>query len=239
MKSVFNRALSSARELGFRRNFQTVLSMIDDAVFDWRLGTDTRAAVPQSELSVLSPERQAEAKPYVMTRARALRHAFGITSAPRHLRFNDIGCGKGKVVITAAFSGFKLVRGLDFAPDLIDIAERNIKIVEGRLPSGTIVSVERADVTLVDYGPEDCVFFLYNPFCADVMRSFCEQLSRSLVIHPRPLWVIYAHPAFLSVMLEHLPVKVVRMSAYGGFDFVYLEHNPDRPMVGMLESGRL
>jgi SAM-dependent methyltransferase len=198
--------------------------MIDDAVFDRRLGTDTCAAVPQSRLRVLTPEKQSDAKPYVMTRARALRHAFRMSPAPRYLRFNDIGCGKGKVVLVAALSGFKDVRGLDFAPELIDIAERNLVAMKDRLPKDAHVRVERADVTQAEYGPRDCVFFLYNPFCADVMRGFCEQLGRSLHEHPRRIWLIYADPAFLSVMLQYLPVQEKGRSKYGGYEFVYLEH---------------
>ena len=226
MANIAKRAWSSAAELGIRRSLQTLLSMIDDAFFDWRLGTDTCGAVPQSRLRVLTPEKQADAKPYVMTRARALRHAFGISPAPRHLRFNDIGCGKGKVVIMAAISGFTDVRGIDFAPELIDIAERNLVAMKNRLPKDAHVKVERADVTHAEFGPSDCVFFLYNPFCGDVMRGFCEQLERSLHEHPRRIWLIYAHPAFLPVMLQYLPVQEKGRSKYGGYEFVYLEHCP-------------
>lgn len=223
MTSLFRRIWVSATRLGPRRSVQTLLSMADDALFDWRLGTDTTAAVPQSRLQVLSPDKQADAKPYVMTRARALRHAFKRCPAPRNLRFNDIGCGKGKVVITAALEGFRDVRGLDFAPELIEVAERNLARIRGRLPSGSQVEVACADVTQADFGPADCVFFLYNPFAADVMRGFSEHLARSLLQHPRKIWVIYADPAFLSTMLAHLPVHETGRSAYGGFTFVQLE----------------
>ena len=115
-----------------------------------------------------------------------MRHAFRLCPAPRDLRFNDIGCGKGKVVITAALEGFRDVRGLDFAPELIDVAEQNLARVRDKLPAGTKVAVERADVTVAEFGPRDSVFFLYNPFAADVMRGFSEHLARSLQQHPRP-----------------------------------------------------
>lgn len=222
-KHLAKRIWVSATRLGIRRSLQTLLSMAEDALFDWRLGTDTTAAVPQRELQVLSPDKQADAKPYVMTRARALRHAFARCAAPRDLRFNDIGCGKGKVLISAALAGFRDVRGLDFAPELIAIAERNLALVRERLPAGSQVTAERADATQAAFGPRDCVFFLYNPFGAEVMRGFCEQLNRSLQLHPRKLWIIYADPAFLPTMQAHLPVVERGRSAYGGFEFVQLE----------------
>ncbi|MFT7772017.1 class I SAM-dependent methyltransferase [Roseateles sp.] len=225
MTALLRRMWVSATRLGPRRSAQTLLSMAEDALFDLRLGTDTTAAVAQSRLKVLSPDKQADAKPYVMTRARALRHAFKRCPAPRDLRFNDIGCGKGKVVITAALEGFRNVRGLDFAPELVEAAERNLALVRERLPAGSQVSVQCADVTQAEFGPSDCVFFLYNPFAADVMRGFSEHLARSLQLHPRKIWVIYADPAFLSTMLAHLPVRETGRSAYGGFTFVQLETN--------------
>ena len=227
--NIFSRATSSARELGIKRSFQTLISIIDDAVFDFRLGTDTCAAIPQSKLQVMAPENQSEAKPYVMTRALALRHAFAKSPASKHLRFNDIGCGKGKVVIAAALAGFTHVRGLDFAPELIEIAEKNLECMKSKLPQDVRVTVERADVTKAEYGPEDCVFFLYNPFCGTVMRGFCKRLTESLLEHPRRIWIIYAHPAYIDVMLESLPVEVKNRSAYGGFDFVYLENRLEVP----------
>ena len=223
MESLLRRMWMSATRLGPRRSAQTLLSMAEDALFDLRLGTDTTAAVPQSRLQLVSPDKHADAKPYVMTRARALRHAFERCPAPRNLRFNDIGCGKGKVVITAALEGFSDVRGLDFAPELVEAAERNLALVRERLSAGSQVCVECADVTQAEFGPRDSVFFLYNPFAADVMRGFSEHLARSLPQHPRKIWVIYADPAFLSTMLAHLPVHETGRCTYGGFTFVQLE----------------
>lgn len=223
MINFASRVTDSLSELGVQRSMQTLLSMVEDTVFDLRMGIDTRTAVAQSELTVISPENQSAANPYVMTRSRALRHAFRVSGVPRDFCFNDIGCGKGRVVVVAALSGFKQVRGLDFAPELIDIAERNIRKLKSRLPQDSKITVERADVTTCDYGPEDCVFFLYNPFSADVMRKFCERLRNSLDEFPRKIWVIYADPAQLPTMLQHLPVEEVKRSVYGGFEFAYLE----------------
>ena len=56
------------------------------------------------------------------------------------------------------------------------------------------------------------------------MRGFCEQLGRSLHEHPRRIWVIYADPAYLPVMLQYLPVHEKSRSKYGGYEFVYLEN---------------
>lgn len=223
---ILHRAYTSLTRRGPRRSFETLLSMAEDALFDLRLGTDTTAIIEQSALDVLSPEHQAKAKPYVMTRARVLRRAFEHSTAPRDKNFIDIGSGKGKVVITAALAGFKHVIGIEFAPELVDIAQSNLAKVKQHLPPDTTVEMVCADATRYMYGPDDCVFFLYNPFAGAVMRGFCEQLACSLRMYPRKLWIIYADPAFIDVMRSFLPLHESSRLTYGGFEIVFLNHEP-------------
>ena len=228
MSNLAKRSLVSLTRLGPKRSLQTLLSMADDAIFDWRLGTDTTGSVPQSKLKVLSPDLQAQAKPYVMTRARALTFAFGLSGAPKNKRLLDIGCGKGKAVITAALFGFKRVLGIEFAPELVEVAQKNLHQIRQKLPKDTVAEVVCADATQFEYGPDDCVFFLYNPFAGDVMRGFCQQLGRSLAAYPRELWIIYADPAFINDMRSTLPtLHEQKRGAYGGFEIVVLKHTPD------------
>ncbi|MBT9492550.1 MAG: methyltransferase domain-containing protein, partial [Paucibacter sp.] len=186
----------------------------------------TTARVLQSELSVIAPEHQAEARPYFMTRARALRRAFAQSGAPLDRRFVDVGSGKGKVVITAALFGFKRIIGIEFAPELVKLAQQNLAKIQSQIPAGTEVEVVCADATNFSYGPDDCVFFLYNPFGAEVMRGFCQQLAKSLADHPRRLWIIYTDPAFIDVMLGYLPVREHSRMTYGGFEIAFLMHEP-------------
>ena len=41
--------------------------------------------------------------------------------------FLDIGCGKGRAICVAAYFGFGNVLGIDFAKEMIDAAEKNLK----------------------------------------------------------------------------------------------------------------
>jgi len=226
MPQLLRRTYNSLTRLGPRRSVETLLSIAEDSLFDMRMGTDTTARIPQAELEVIAPEHQAEAKPYVMTRARALRRAFEYSGAPLDRSLIDIGSGKGKVVMTAALFGFKRVVGIEFAPELVELARRNLAKVRSHLPADTDVQVVCADATRYDYGADDCVFFLYNPFGADVMTAFCQQLARSLKAHPRKLWIIYTDPAFIEVMLSQLPVVEKPRLTYGGFEIAFLTHDP-------------
>lgn len=157
-----------------------------------------------------------------------MRRAFAYSEAPLDRHFVDIGSGKGKVVMTAALFGFKHIIGIEFAPELVELAQRNLAKIKGHLPADCDVRVVCADATRYDYGPDDCVFFLYNPFCADVMTAFCQQLARSLQKYPRKLWIIYTEPDYVDVMLRQLPVLERPRLTYGGFEIAFLTHDPAR-----------
>ena len=48
--------------------------------------------------------------------------------------FIDLGCGKGCMLLIAAQFPFRQVRGVEFAPALQAIAEKNIAVYRGPLP---------------------------------------------------------------------------------------------------------
>jgi len=227
MSNLVVRTYNSLTRLGMKRSFETILSMAEDTLFDLRLGTDTTTRVTQSQLKVIAPEHQAQANPYFMTRARALRRAFEHAQIPLNQRFLDIGCGKGKALITASLFGYENVLGIEFAPDLVKAAQANLAKVTPHLPTNAKAEVICADATNYDYEARDSVFFLFNPFGSDIMRGFCQQLAKSLKKDPRPIWIIYADPAYIEVMFEELPIQEKSRLTYGGFEFVFLQSKFD------------
>ena len=46
----------------------------------------------------------------------------------------DLGCGKGRVMIVAAYFGFKQIAGVDFAKELCEEATSNMKRVQSDIP---------------------------------------------------------------------------------------------------------
>ncbi len=135
--------------------------------------------------------------------------------------FIDIGSGKGKVVITASLWGFKKVLGIEFAPGLVKTAQTNLARVAEKLPKNTTASVVCADATSYNVDANACVFFLFNPFGADVMKGFCRQVAKSLREHPWRIWIIYADPEYIAIMINELPVHELPRMIYGGFEFAF------------------
>lgn len=239
MSNLAVRAYNSITRLGVKRTLQTVLSVAEDTLFDWRLGTDTTTRVPQAKLKVIAPNNQAQARPYFMTRARALRRAFEHAHIPLDQRFLDIGCGKGKALITAILFGYKDVLGIEFAPDLVKAAQANLGLIASHLPPDAKADVICADATSYEFEAKDAVFFLFNPFGTDVMRGFCQQVAKSLKTDPRPIWLIYADADCIDVVLEELPVKETSRLAYGGFEFVFLGNTADATFTSNQPSSQL
>lgn len=225
--SIVSRAYRHLFALGPMRTAQTLISIAEDKLFDWRHGVDTLDRIPQSQLQVISPEHQAEASPYFMTRVRAVRHLLRRAGVPRDAGFVDIGCGKGRVVMVAALHGFKTVTGIEFAPELASAASVNLSRLRSRIPPGTTASIVCADAAKHDYGPEDRIFYMNDPFGPVVMESVCTKLRESLERFPRPIWVIYGAPKHLDVVTRVLPVRSQGRIRYGGFEHAVFVSEPN------------
>lgn len=220
--SLARRAINSVTRLGVRRSAQTLLSMVEDHWFDQLYRTDTTTRVAQAQLRVLRPQHQAEARPYFPTRARAVRYALKHAGVPADTGFVDVGSGKGKVMLVAALMGFHQVKGIEFAPELDQIARANFKRLAHALPTECALQPICADATEHPIDKTDCVFFMFNPFGGEVMAGFCRQVLASLQRDPRKIWIIYADPAAQSVVEAVLPVRETQQFAYGGYVFSVL-----------------
>jgi predicted RNA methylase len=108
--------------------------------------------------------------------------------------FIDCGAGKGRVLLMASEFPFKKVIGVEFAADLVEVAEANIRAY--RSPTQKCVQFETVcvDATLYPFPPEPTVLFMHNPFEAAAMRAFVARVERSLEEHPRPMYVLYRNP---------------------------------------------
>ena len=106
--------------------------------------------------------------------------------------FIDIGSGKGRALLLAAFAGFRKVIGIELAEELHAVACSNIAAVRERVPSAEIISV-RADARTFAPPPDPTVCFLNNPFGPEVLDPVLDNLEASLAARPRPFKIIYYH----------------------------------------------
>ena len=123
---------------GPSNSLQSVLSVVDDYVFDRRHQLDTRSEVAINDLDISDEDKQ-HADKYKPTRARYFRKIMEKVDLPRDGVFVDVGCGKGRILLLAAEQGFNQVVGLEISPALCQIAERNVETFkEARPKTGSI-----------------------------------------------------------------------------------------------------
>lgn len=86
-------------------------------------------------------------------------------------KFIDIGCGKGGVLYYALSYPFKRVAGVEIEDNLYEIAVNNFRRL--KIPN---VELFHADATTFDQYSGFNVFFLFNPFDADIYEKVVEQI---------------------------------------------------------------
>lgn len=113
----------------------------------------------------------------------------------------DFGCGKGRVLIAAAYYGFKKITGIDFAKALCVASEQNIKKVKTSYPSARF-SVIYDDVINYKIAADENVFFFFNPFDEVVMLLVVKNILQSLKESPRHVTIVYLNPVHKEIFLS-------------------------------------
>lgn len=115
--------------------------------------------------------------------------------------FVDIGCGKGRTVLVGSELDFKHLHGVDFAPELIQIAERNLALYQGGAQRHR-VTFHVDDVLTFEFPEEPLLIYMFHPFNEAMMRPFVDRLVASVRSNPRPLTVMYLNPQHEDVLLD-------------------------------------
>lgn len=126
---------------------------------------------------------------------RAFRSRSGLRSIV------DLGCGKGRVLVVAAWFGFTRITGIDLARELCAQAIINTRKKKKQFPEVTW-KVVHAHVANFPISDDDSVFFMFNPFREGVVRRFLDNLEQSRKKNPRTTWIIYASPVHADTMME-------------------------------------
>jgi len=119
-----------------------------------------------------------------------------------HSSIIDLGCGKGRVMTVAAHFGFTSIKGIDFAKELCEEAEKNMMKTAEKFQN-LKWEVNCNDVLNYPIQPNDSVFFMFNPFEKDTLEKFLDKLGVSVAKFPRPVWFIYASPVYLDSLLKY------------------------------------
>jgi SAM-dependent methyltransferase len=210
--------LEHVRVQGWRMALEGSVAVLIDVAFDWRYGTDTLGWLEPEEIPV-SDDARSQMTRYAPTRARALRKLLLRLALPQSMVFIDIGCGRGRAMLVAAALGFREIYGVEFVPQFVEQARRNIAVFRKRLPAN--VDIRVVDCNAVDYvfPPRDSVIYIFDPFSERVLSRVLDNLRSSLRDCPRRIRLIYADLPFPGVVEAAGIFKHVEDYDYGGHRF--------------------
>jgi SAM-dependent methyltransferase len=160
-------------------------------VFDALHGVDTSAGHLARPLEIASANRD-KAVPYDPAPWRILRRSLqlGFLRA-QGFTFVDIGCGKGKILLSALALPFNRIVGVEFSPSLCRIAEENIASARFVRRSGGAVEIICCDAVEYPIPEEPTVFFFYNPFNYEVMELVLGNILSAHGRAARPRYLIF------------------------------------------------
>jgi SAM-dependent methyltransferase len=180
------RALFSSADRGLTR-----LQHHFDGRFDREYGTVTSGRIAIEDLTIVSPDLDEAVwyEPMSITIFRAIMDTLAVDLA--RFTFVDFGSGMGRVLLLASDYGFKRIIGVEFAPELHEIATNNVKVYESRVGrrTGTETVCEDATRFSIPQGP--LVLFFFSPFVGRVMARVIANISESYAADPRPVVLIF------------------------------------------------
>lgn len=113
----------------------------------------------------------------------------------------DFGSGKGRIMVVAAYYGFKNITGIDFSQSLCNEAEINIERIKSLFPS-TDFQIICDDAVNYSIKNEDNVFFFFNPFDEVVMLQVVKNILASWRKNEKKIYIIYINPLHKEIFLS-------------------------------------
>lgn len=172
-----------------------LLQSANKSEFDDEFGTDTDGIREIGSLDIALSENNLHANGYEPSPYHVTTKIFWELSIDHtHFSFLDFGSGKGRVLLIASQLPFKSVIGIEFSPELCEIAKNNI--ARAPLTTNAASSIECICTDATEYRlPSDpLVCYFCNPFDQVIMEAVIRRLNDSLREIPRELYVIYLNP---------------------------------------------
>jgi precorrin-6B methylase 2 len=187
------RILTSLRRRGVIGSLDRALSVVQERLFDFHYGTDTVSFVELDSLTI-GGENAAEGTPYQPTRLRLVRQVLSALHPSPESAFVDFGCGKGRVLLSAADYGFRRITGVEFARELCDIARENIARYRKKTGTQTDMRIVEGDALEYRIQDDEDFFFMFNPFSTALVEKIAKSVMQSLAARGRQGYLIYNNP---------------------------------------------
>jgi len=108
----------------------------------------------------------------------------------------DIGSGKGRTLLLATRFKFKEIIGIEFSPELNNIANKNISSYLSINPFENQISSKCVDACEYVFPKKPFVLFMYNPFNDKIIKKFLNRIEVFLKDNDLEIYIIYYNPQF-------------------------------------------
>lgn len=163
-------------------------------LFDFKHNVKTASDVNLQDLKIDSPNLKYGAK-YAGSDPKFMRKTFD------NLRYNfedfvfvDLGSGKGRALLIASEHPFKKIIGVEFASELNEIAQENIKNYRSRSRKCRDIQSIHQDAANFIFPNEPIFLYIFSPFGEEVLSLVVQNLENSLTASPREIYVFYSAP---------------------------------------------
>jgi SAM-dependent methyltransferase len=191
----------SVKERGVVQTAKVTWSVICDLGFDLQYGTDTMRWIGMNSLAFEAANKRHSSR-YQATKAAPFRSLLRALDFPRESVFVDLGSGKGRALLIAASAGFRRVVGVEFSPELCEIARRNVAVYLRKVGSMADVEIVESDVETYPIAADQNVFFLYNSFKLTVLNRVLNNIRDSVARNQRRIWFIYNTPIYHDAVAQ-------------------------------------
>jgi SAM-dependent methyltransferase len=172
-----------------------------DRSFDARWGVDTGGITAVRYLSVPAHRRDHAVDHIAIDPYEFERSLAALPVAASAFTFVDFGAGKGRAVLLAARLPFERVIGVELAPELHEIALRN---VQASLPARRRADVDVHCMDACEFELPDAplVLYLYHPFGPEVLAPLIQRVVSSYQRSARPIFVVYVNPFHQQLWID-------------------------------------
>lgn len=178
-----------------------------DAEFDWDHRVDTTAGNVGNTtrlVAVLGGSPYQPSEP-------ALFHEMldGLALDWPQFTFLDIGSGKGRALMMAADYPFRRIVGVEIVPELHAVAVENIRQYRGPRQKCFAIESQLGDAREFQFPAEPLLVYLFNPLPQPALQLLLTNLEKSLVQHPRAVYVLYHNPLLEPALAASAKLKKV------------------------------
>jgi SAM-dependent methyltransferase len=183
-----------------------------DAEYDWEHRVNTTSAAVDWRDRLLGVFHS----PYQPTESALFHEMLGALRQQIHSDFQDflfldLGSGKGRTLLMASDYPFRCIVGVEILPALHQAAQDNLRHYRNESQKCFALETICADAIEFPFPAESMVLYLFNPFPEEGLKRMMANLERSLLEHPRAVYVLYHNP-----LLEHVLDESAALKKIGG-----------------------